>query len=251
MAHRFFTTHSLATNDISLTDESQVHQLTRVLRMGVGDTFILNEGTGEDVEVEIVDSGTPGKKYGGSTSVVQLKVLARHSAWVPKIAVHVLLATIRKERFEWALEKCTELGVSKISPLTTDRAERGSVPRSRAERILKESAEQCGRGTIPEYGDVEDLGNAISTAVKSGKIVIACVHSGQPFSEIVASKLLTANHSPLTSCSILIGPEGGWTPRELELFKKHTIVEVSLGPTNLRAETAAITACALIHQTAA
>jgi 16S rRNA (uracil1498-N3)-methyltransferase len=218
--------------------------------MGVGDTFILNEGGGEDVEVEIVDTGTSSKKYGGSTSV-QLKVLARHQAWVPKIAVHVLLATIRKERFEWALEKCTELGVSKISPLTTDRAERGSVPRSRAERILKEAAEQCGRGNVPEYSNVEDLESAISTAVKGGKIVIACVHSGQPFSEFVSSKLLTAHHSLLTSCSIIIGPEGGWTPRELELFKKHNVIEVSLGPTNLRAETAAVTACALILQTAA
>lgn len=193
MPHRFFTTQSLASNDIILTNEAQVHQLTRVLRMQAGDTFVLNEGNGEDVEVEIVDAVTPSKKYGGSTPV-QLKVLARHPAWVPKLEVYVFLATIRKERFEWALEKCTELGVTNISPLTTDRAERGSVPRSRAERILKEAAEQCGRGTIPEYGDVEDLESAISTAVTSGRIVFACVHSGIPLSQNLLS------HSEAVCC---------------------------------------------------
>lgn len=246
MPHRFFTNQSLATNDITFIDSEQVHQLTRVLRMGAGDRFVLCEGTGEDVEVEISHIHTVGR-----SSSMQLAVIERRPAWVPAVHFDLCLASIRKERFEWALEKCTELGVSHITPLTTDRAERGVVSQTRAQKILKEASEQCGRGNIPTYGEVVELENCISAAVQSGKIVIACVHSGVSFSEFLTqnlgSRLPGRAGSALGSISVLIGPEGGWSSAELALFKKHNVTEVSLGPTNLRAETAAVAACALIH----
>jgi 16S rRNA (uracil1498-N3)-methyltransferase len=238
MLHRFFTSLSLATNDITLTDESQVHQITRVLRLVAGDTFILNEGNGEDVTVTISHLHAVGR-----SSSMQLQVVSRTAVWVPHTDVHLCLATLRKERFEWALEKCTELGVAKISPLTTERSERGSVSRVRAERILKEASEQSGRGDIPEYGEVEEVERAISTAVNGGKTVFACVHNGAPFSSVLTNSL----PYQLTTMLVLIGPEGGWSPSERALFKKNTVTEVSLGATNLRAETAAVTACALAH----
>jgi 16S rRNA (uracil1498-N3)-methyltransferase len=241
MPHRFFTTTSLAANDITLADEAQVHQISRVLRLGLGDTFVLNENNGEDVEVKIVPlESAAQEKHGGRSSVLRLVVVSRALAWRPVVDVEIGIATIRKERFEWALEKCTELGVSSVTPIATDRAERGSVPRMRAERILKEASEQCGRGSIPVYGDVATIEHSISTAVKSGRIVLACVHNGSPLGAILS----TVNCKLST---VLIGPEGGWTPAELALFKKHAVTEVSLGPTNLRAETAAVAACALVH----
>jgi 16S rRNA (uracil1498-N3)-methyltransferase len=235
MVHRFFTTESLASNDIVLTNAAQVHQLTRVLRMDVGDTFVLNEGNGEDVAVVIT---------GANKKELHVRVTARTPAWVPQVAVHVVLATIRKERFEWALEKCTELGATSITPLVTERSERGAVSLVRAAKIVQEAAEQCGRGNVPRVGEVQDVAAMLAALQQSNALVLACVHTGAPLLSALSAhgsdSDLGSRTSALGSCSILIGPEGGWTPHELELSKKHSVVEVSLGPTNLRAETAAV-----------
>jgi 16S rRNA (uracil1498-N3)-methyltransferase len=208
------------------------------------------EGNGEDVEVEIQEpKGLASKFKLGQTSLkskeLHLRVVGRRPAWVPRVAVHVLLATIRKERYEWVLEKCTELGATSILPLTTERSERGAVSLVRAAKIVQEAAEQCGRGNVPSVGDAQDLATILPIMQQSNELVLACVHTGVPLSQSLLSDVSKQNGL----LSVLIGPEGGWTPRELELFKKHDVVEVSLGPTNLRAETAAITACALIHTT--
>ncbi|NBV76942.1 16S rRNA (uracil(1498)-N(3))-methyltransferase [bacterium] len=219
--HRFFVAEDVLGNDVELLDESVVHQISRVLRMKVGERVALCDGRGTDAVSEIIAMD---KKS------VSVRVLERIPTWVPQKKVHVFLAPIRKERFEWALEKCTELGVARVTPLITERSERGIVKRERAEVIMKEAAEQCGRGDVPIFGEPVELETL----------------SGEYFVLDMGGVVLEQSAQKNKEIRLLIGPEGGWTEAEREFFKSKNWQSFSLGPTTLRAETAAVAACARV-----
>jgi 16S rRNA (uracil1498-N3)-methyltransferase len=206
-----------------LEDPALVHQLARVLRVRQGDRIALCDGKGMDTICEITDTGR---------DTVHARMLERTRVWVPTRVLTVYLSLVRKERFEWALEKCTELGVSGVVPLETERTERGTVKHERAEAIMREAAEQCGRGDVPTFGDMV----ALRDIAFSGTF-LACDHGGKDIARVVGG---------MSNAALLVGPEGGWTDAERTLFSEHAVPCVSLGPTTLRAETAAVAACARI-----
>lgn len=233
MRHRFFVPDVPEQSpEFSLHDESLVHQMVRVLRMHEGDECALFTGDGNEVVVHISEI---------TKKEVRCVVHAWQEAWVPRRDIEIALACIRKERFEWALEKCTELGVSHVIPLTTERSERGVVARVRAERILKEASEQCGRGTVPSFEDVVSLRMCIAKKKQQGRKVYACTHRGAPY--------VMTHTTESVSETFLVGPEGGWSPNEYALFEQESVQEISLGHTNLRAETAAVAVCVIAHTT--
>jgi 16S rRNA (uracil1498-N3)-methyltransferase len=220
--HRFFVPESLDGEELYLQDEQLVHQLTKVFRMHAGERIVLFNGDGFDHTFEIT---TLSKNF-----LRARPEGARTVAWVPEKKITLCLANIRKERFEWALEKCTELGVSHIIPLETERTERGAVKPDRARKIMQEAAEQCGRGDIPTFGESKTIKEicAASDHVYIGDI------SGMPVRKV--------SEGGQQSVTLLIGPEGGWSEKELLFFDQANVQKISLGPTMLRAETAAVVA---------
>ena len=157
--------------------------------------------------------------------------------------ITLLLAVFKFDRMEWAIEKCTELNASAIVPVIARRTEKhlALTAEKRVERwrrIAREAAEQARRVSPPEIANPVKLAAALETAADA-RIVLAESEREAQLSEILRER------PELRSLALAIGPEGGWTPDELQLFDKSGWIAASLGETILRAETAAITAVAI------
>jgi 16S rRNA (uracil1498-N3)-methyltransferase len=161
---------------------------------------------------------------------------------VPFANITLLLAVFKFDRMEWAIEKCTELGVSRIVPVIARRtdAHLASAAAKRADRwrrISLQAAEQSRRAAPPEIAAAIKVSEAVNLP---GTLRLVLAESEQQTSlrdsvEPTEGEILMA-----------IGPEGGWTEEELQLFQRAGWISTSLGPTILRAETAAIAATAIV-----
>jgi 16S rRNA (uracil1498-N3)-methyltransferase len=158
----------------------------------------------------------------------------------------VLASLIRFERFEWMLEKATELGVARVVPVQAERSERGleqaAAKRiSRWSRIAREASEQSRRARLPEIGAPVDLPGAL--LVEATYRYVLEETEAPPI-----LRQLPAQREPGDSVALLVGPEGGWTDREREqIGVSSKWRSVSLGFQILRAETAAIAALAIVN----
>ena len=155
----------------------------------------------------------------------------------------LLLAIFKFDRMEWAIEKCTELGVAKVVPVIARRTDRhlasASVKRvARWRRIAMQAAEQSRRTAIPEIASPLKLDDALGASADL-RIVLAETEIDCRLRDLVASH-------PSRQIVLAIGPEGGWSEDELETFSKQGWISASLGPTVLRVETAAIAAVAIV-----
>jgi 16S rRNA (uracil1498-N3)-methyltransferase len=162
------------------------------------------------------------------------------SASLPQITIY--LSVFKFDRFEWALEKLTELGVSSIVPVIAQRTEHhlAKAAAKRVERwrkLAREAAQQARRIAPPEIAGPLALKNAIA-AERGLRIVLSEVE------ERSSLKLLLKDGKP--PVTLAFGPEGGWSEAELALFNDHAWQSASLGPTILRTETAAIAAVAVV-----
>lgn len=157
--------------------------------------------------------------------------------------VTLLLAIFKFDRFEWAVEKCTELGVARLIPVIARRTEShlAQAATNRCERwrrIAHEAAQQSRRTAAPEIAPPCKLKEALA-AFSAVRIVLAESEKRTTLKEALARA------TPCDDVALAIGPEGGWTAEELALFSASDWLLASLGPTILRAETAAITAMAI------
>jgi 16S rRNA (uracil1498-N3)-methyltransferase len=148
---------------------------------------------------------------------------------------------------EWAIEKATELGVSRITPILARRTEKhlAQAAAKRADRwrrIALEASKQSRRTTIPEIADPIALMPALEQEQSPVRILLS-----ETEQSTALSAALTSSDRPTgyESVALAIGPEGGWTPEEMALFVQHNWQPVTLGPRILRAETAAIAAIAI------
>lgn len=201
-------------------DEGTVHQVTRVLKMRTGERIILCDGANHEAEYELVDSSA--KRVGEIRKVGDVSR-----------AVTLYAAILKRENFEWAVQKAVECGVSKIVPMITQRTIKKDVKRERLQEIAKEAAEQSGRGMVPEVTEPMDFGDAMKTA--KGEIY---------FFDVGGKKLQASDFSDLIS--LFIGPEGGWDEHEIENAKRAGAAVASLGPRVLRGETACAVAVYLM-----
>ena len=209
--------------------------LARVLRARVGQEFDI--ATGDQVRA--------GRIRAISSDSVEFDL----GDLVPQAepaSVSLLLAVFKFDRMEWAIEKATELGVAAIQPVIARRTEAHLATAAarrvdRWRRIAREAAQQARRASVPDVADPVKLKDALNAAAQQ-RIVLA-------ESECHLT-LYAALHQPTTSNERLttllaIGPEGGWTDDELKSFADAGWTSASLGPTILRAETAAIAALAI------
>jgi 16S rRNA (uracil1498-N3)-methyltransferase len=162
------------------------------------------------------------------------------------LPIHLLLAVFKFDHFEWAVEKATELGIARITPILARRTEKHlalAAPKraGRWRRIALEAAKQSRRTDIPEILEPTPLAAALKAETASTRILLSETEQTLTLTASLSSQLITHN----SQLSLAIGPEGGWTPEEMSLFTTHAWTHVTLGPRILRAETAAIAAIAI------
>src|ERR1700679_3293869 len=158
------------------------------------------------------------------------------------LPVHLLMAVFKFDHMEWGIEKATELGVSRITPVIARRTEKhlSQAAAKRVERwrrIVREASQQSRRSDVPTVDDPITLKAAMETVDASVKLLLAETEQ--------ENSLRAALTSDAPSIALAIGPEGGWTPEEMGLFETAGWKSVTLGPRILRAETAAIAGLAV------
>jgi 16S rRNA (uracil1498-N3)-methyltransferase len=164
----------------------------------------------------------------------------------------LLLAIVKFDRFEWALEKATELGTDEISPLAADRTEKGLIAAAvkRAERwkrILAESAQQARRLRIPGLADAVKPREAFRNSAAALKLMFSERTGAKPLREVLDPVALASQENKSARVAIAIGPEGGWTDAEFAAAQENGFVEVALGANILRTETAVCAALAAVQ----
>ncbi len=204
----------------SITRDTLVNQLKNVFRLKTGDDIILFDGSGYDYLVTI--SG-----YEKDTVSFTVKSV-NENVVLPTRETYLFASVVKKDNFEWIVQKATELGVSHIVPIVSDRTEKKDINTERMQKIITEAAEQSGRGTLPILYGVTELEEALHNYAHVRSIAW----------HTVAPKFVSQDVSD--SIGAYIGPEGGWSPLEIEIFKKHGVHTRSLGPQVLRSETAVI-----------
>jgi len=229
-------------NTAALTGNHALH-LARVLRAEIGQQFDI--ATGASV------------RRGTITSISDMRVeftLGEEQPIAPLPDLTLALAIFKFDRMEWAIEKCTELGITRIVPIVAHRTDShlaiaSAKRRERWQRLALQASEQSRRTAPPEIaapiklkefcsaGVSPAVGQVSSLAPAACQIVLA-----ESENEVRLSDALTERPTALT---LVIGPEGGWTAAELQWFRDSGYAFASLGDTILRAETAAIVATAL------
>lgn len=231
MTRRRWIADEVSGNRAALTGQHAAH-LVRVLRARVGQQFDI-------VAKAVVRRGTVARIADDRVEFELGEDLSTKSAAIQLV---VLLSIFKFDRLEWAIEKCTELGVSRIVPLVARRTDShlasASIKRvERWRRIALQAAEQSRRSTPPEISDPINLRVTLAIPAKL-KIVLSEAEEQVQLREI-------PNSSGDGIVLLAVGPEGGWTEDELDLFQKEGWLSASLGPMILRAETAAIAATAI------
>jgi len=231
MTRRRWIADEVVGDRAALTGAHAAH-LSRVLRVQVGQEF--DVACGERVRRGTVASVADER--------VEFVLGQEVAARVP-VPITLLLAVFKFDRMEWAIEKCTELNVTSIVPVIARRTEKhlAAAAEKRVERwrrIAREASQQSRGVTAPVIEDPVKLAEAINTTAEL-RIVLAETEKETQLSDVLRDR------QEATSVALAIGPEGGWTEEELQLFEKAGWVSASLGATILRAETAAIAALAI------
>jgi 16S rRNA (uracil1498-N3)-methyltransferase len=236
--HRFYVPPEAITPGEAAIQGEAARQIARVLRLQPGDAVCLFDGSGSEYIARL-------------TSLLRDEARAeiverRPGQAEPAAPVTLYLALLNKpDKFEWALQKCTEVGAAAFVPLLAARSVTGPPNPSRYERwsrIIQEAAEQSGRTLLPALQPPLTFAEAIARA-SSGPAVIPSLAASPP----ITVALERAAGRP-ANLSIIIGPEGGFTPDEIAAAEAAGVVPVTLGPRTLRAETAAVVALTLALQ---
>ncbi len=227
-----FYAPSLHGETFCLSPEESKH-VVRVMRKKIGDTFFVTNGKGSLFEVRIL-SDHPKK--------CRLQVLSEQKEYQKRAArLHIAIAPTKNiNRFEWFLEKSTEIGIDHIIPLLCEHSERKIIKPERLRKVIIAAAKQSLKAYFPELGEMTPFSQIIRQEFRGKKYIALCRDE--------ALTPLSKYHNSGEDALILIGPEGGFSPKEIGEAKEHGFLPVSLGNSRLRTETAGIVACTLLNQ---
>lgn len=227
--HRFFVPADWINGHRAVFKGKIVHRLRNVLRLKVGDEIVLLDNSGMEyrTKLEVLKKDW-----------AEGNILSRSSGGgEPKVKVVLYQALLKGEKFEFVLQKCTEIGVSGFVPLKCGRCiishEPGKSKLERWQRIIQEAAEQCGRARLPLLESPVDF----EEACKSAQGFRLLAWEGERERGLRACLRNARQNAKLT---VFIGPEGGFSRQEMEMARSHDILPVSLGSRTLRAETAGL-----------
>ncbi|MGH9743185.1 MAG: RsmE family RNA methyltransferase [Candidatus Acidiferrum sp.] len=238
MRRRFFVEQFTGTTAVMEGDAA--HHLVNVLRAQTGQVYELSDGS----------AAWLGRIESVSRNRVEFVLLEQLAALQPSVEVTLLLAIVKFDAFEWALEKATELGVSRIIPLAAARSEKGllaaATKRSqRWQKILLEASQQSRRLRRPQLDGVAKPAQALTQQTAEFRLML----SERSDAPSLRTSLEGASHfkAVAASAALAIGPEGGWTDDELAAARVAGFGEASLGQLILRTETAVVAALAVVN----
>lgn len=223
--HLFYTPN--LSGDLHQLDEEESKHCSRVLRLVQGDKVSLIDGKGGFYTAEIID---PHPKHTKLKITESIQEYSKRNHYL-----HIAVAPTKNiDRFEWFLEKATEIGIDEITPIICDRSERKEIKIERLSKIITSAVKQSLKAYHPKLNEACRFKDFINKPVGQ-KFIAHCINSDK------AS--LNDKIEKQGSYTILIGPEGDFTPTEVECAINAGYVPVSLGTSRLRTETAALEAC--------
>lgn len=215
-------------------DETEAGHALRVLRLKSKDIISVINGKGQRVEAEISEI---------SKKKLTFRIIKEVSSDEIKSPLHIAIApTKSNDRFNFFLEKSTELGLHEISPIHCSNSERKIFKREKAEKTLVSAMKQSGNLHLPKLNEMKPLKDFILCDYGDAKKFIA--HCDDDLQKKNFKDLISQNDNKII---ILIGPEGDFTPEEITLAKQNNFIPVTLGNTRLRTETAGIIACHTVY----
>ena len=214
-------------HEVWIHDEALLHQWLRVLRYTVGSQIILfNDAEERLYQIEKIEG----------TESVKLRLMTDVERRLPAKTVYLLWSVLKKDKNDWVMQKATELGVHKFVPIIAERSEKTAINIERAHKIIVEAAEQCGRGDIPEIREPISITEALQEYTDLPLFICEQQEVREPLM------------IDIDRMGVLIGPEGGWSDTEKELFKSKQLQHIALSRFTLRAETAAIVAVSTLSK---
>jgi 16S rRNA (uracil1498-N3)-methyltransferase len=234
VTHRFYVSPDAIDGNLVRLTSDQAHQIQHVLRLRGGDTIRVFDGVSDRDRIVLLNSPSTGS----------IQAETPHAA-EPRTALVAYPALLSRDKFESVLQKLTEVGVACVVPVLTNRSLVREEPderrRQRWQTIMREAAEQSGRGRVPSLGRARPFADAMTEATRVGPTLVAYERAiGHALRETVASL-----GNPAT-VSLFVGPEGGYADDEIALATERGAHVVTLGTRILRTETASPILAALV-----
>lgn len=227
---QLFYEPDLLSNGGILSPEESAHCI-RVLRRNAGDAIQIIDGKGHLFEATIKVA---------SPKACEVEIIQQKNQPPPTVQCHIAVAPTKNiDRTEWFLEKSTEIGIESITPIVVKNSERKVVKPPRLEKVITSATKQSGSYWRPVLNHLTPFDVFVKAAFTGDKYIAHCHNGEEPHLKDVVKK----GQNSL----VLIGPEGDFTMKEVELALKNGFKPVSLGSKRLRTETAALVACHIIR----
>ena len=228
---QLFYNSDLKENDTVFTfDSSESKHITKVLRKKNGDELFITNGKGYLFKARII---------GDNIKKCEVEIISSKKTYPKTHSLHMVVApTKMNDRYEWFLEKVTEIGVHEITPIICERSERKTLKLDRMQRVIESAMKQSLQTYLPKLNQPISLTDFLDKQLSGLKFIAHCEKSEryELKRRIIADQDVT----------ILIGPEGDFTPSEIKSALNKGYLPVSMGKTRLRTETAGIYACTIV-----
>ena len=226
-----FYTPDISSEIYTLSEDESKH-IIRVLRLKKGSFISLTNGTGTFYQVEIIDDNA--KRCTVKVAEINENVGRR------EFKLHIAIAPTKNiERFEWFLEKATEIGIDEITPIICRNSERGVIKTERLNKVLVSAMKQSLKAYCPKLNEPIQFSNFLKNQTSPNKFIAHCA-DGEKFS-------LKEKYKSGSDSLILIGPEGDFSPEEIKSAINSGFQEIHLGNSRLRTETAGVVACQIVN----
>lgn len=223
----FYNTNIDETTETFSFDKEESKHIIKVLRKKDSDILFVTNGLGYLFETEITLA---------SDSKCTVRIISFEKKPTPKFHLHLAVApTKMNDRYEWFLEKATEIGINEITPIICDRSERKVIKNDRFDKIILTAMKQSNDLYLPKLNEAITFKEFLKRKNEGLQLIAHC--------EETDKKTLKSVLKPNESVTLLIGPEGDFSEKEIALALENKYIPVSLGNTRLRTETAAIVAC--------
>ena len=228
---QLFYSNSITPNENEFHfDKQESKHIVKVLRKSLGDSISITDGLGRLYKGQIIND-----------SPTLCTVAIREIALTAPLAYHLHIAiapTKSNDRFEWFLEKATEIGISEITPIICDHSERKTYKTPRGNKIIQSAMKQSLKTHLPILNDQIPFLELLNKAQHYQPYIAHCQNA-----EKIKIHQIKADLKPNSKILILIGPEGDFSKKELNLALEHGFKALSLGENRLRTETAALLSC--------
>ncbi len=245
---QFFYSPDIPSSGMFTLDAEESRHCLRVLRKKISDRIEVVDGKGALYEAEIISD---------RNKICELKVISRKSGYGHRdFRISIGIAPTKNiERFEWFLEKATEIGIDEIQPFFTERSERARLNIARLNKILVSAMKQSGKAYLPALLEPQKFAEMMAQCIPSeaGKFIAVCDPHPRPLSKgegspgLVTHPHLKDAYAKGSDALILIGPEGDFTAGEVKLAVASGFQPVSLGTSRLRVETAGVVTCQVVN----